>query len=319
MFPRPRYRGSRPIFVHITYFAIISLILVLVLVFSQEDNLNIFLSHQEIAQDTQTIPKPVIAETEPNISDKYANNNFVLTKKPKICITFISCGRSDYLNQTIFPLMDHVHKYEKKLRYELHWIDQAMRERQYFNERLHFHKRVYYYKALGYQTAFKTAFFICQAPYILLMEEDFLLVRGEKVPFIKYYIEILKNTNASLYGLLVRTLYKEGPIRKYDVITQNYGQRTAYGFAWRRYGWNNGAIIMKMREIQWIMNRTDYVNEFLLGRFARNHGYHYGYSIFTNDTWENATHFTGYMEHIGEASTHEKKQYKTACDQISWE
>lgn len=97
---------------------------------------------------------------------------------PQICLAFLSCcGRTDLLNHTIHAAIHHMEHDEPKLRYEIAWVDNGSGDE--LTRPIEASYQIEHALPLPQNAGLAYGmnlliFNLCQAPYILLLEEDWL-------------------------------------------------------------------------------------------------------------------------------------------------
>jgi hypothetical protein len=192
-----------------------------------------------------------------------------------ICITFVSCQRPDLLNQTLLAIMDHVTRYEPCLDYELHWVDQATKERVYFASRFRFEKRVLFSRRQGYAYAFRAVFFLCTLPYILIIEEDWI-IKHYPFPLISHSIEMIKSAPFNVYGVIIhwQTVVGRfgGPCVK-DEFASPYGPGLVWRFITCGYLYTNGPTVYRMENLRRMLEKDKYYSEWGFAQVAKGMNY----------------------------------------------
>lgn len=103
--------------------------------------------------------------------------------EPHICLAFLSCcGRTDLLNHTIAAAIRHMEQDEPKgLRYEIAWVDNGSGKdlTATIEESYQIEHALTLPQNAGLAFGMNLLIFnLCQAPYILLLEEDWLYLDG---------------------------------------------------------------------------------------------------------------------------------------------
>lgn len=193
-----------------------------------------------------------------------------------VCVTFISCNRGHLLRRAMKNLVTHLNTKEPWLCYELVWIDQATPDRDRFTKLYNFHKRLLVYRRQGYPFAFNYAFNLCQAPYILIIEEDLILQKNTSFPLISHTIELLNKLPYAVYGIVMRQVLRGSRTKtvRYDGSTK-YANMTAWGMRREKFRWNNGAIIARMKNVNEMLSRGPYLSEKKFSGVVRSLGMHY--------------------------------------------
>jgi GT2 family glycosyltransferase len=97
---------------------------------------------------------------------------------PQICLAFLSCcGRTDLLNHTLAAAIRHMEEDEVNLRYEIAWVDNGSGEENTFRieDSYQMEHALVLPQNAGLAYGMNLLIFnVCQAPYILLLEEDWL-------------------------------------------------------------------------------------------------------------------------------------------------
>jgi len=176
--------------------------------------------------------------------------------------------------QTLVSLFNHLDTVEPWLCYETIWIDQATENRQRFSDRFRFHTRLFFSKRVGLPTAFTYAFSLCTTPYIMLMEDDWL-INNTHFPVISHSLELIKKLPHQVYGVMLRKVEMQGrTLRRYDGTTK-YANSSAWAFLDRATAFNNPVTIHRMSNIQEMLKVEGYRSEGLFSRVARKMKYHY--------------------------------------------
>lgn len=196
--------------------------------------------------------------------------------KPEMCVTFISCNRPHLLEENFKKLLTHLSKKEPWLCYELNWVDQATPNRTKYSTSYDFNKRLLISKKAGYAFAFTHVFSMCQASYMLILEEDLILRDDVDFPLISHALELLKRQPSNVYGVVMRPLWYEhgDEFVKIDGNT-SYKNMSAWQVRRRRYQWNNGGLIVRMDNVHKLLSRGPYKSEEQFSARARNFGYTY--------------------------------------------
>jgi len=110
---------------------------------------------------------------------KIERQRFPETDTPQICIAFLSCcGRTDLLNHTIAAAIRHLEQDEPDgFRYEIAWVDNGSgyENTKFIEESYQIDHALPLEKNYGLAYGMNLLIFnLCTAPYILLMEEDWL-------------------------------------------------------------------------------------------------------------------------------------------------
>lgn len=235
--------------------------------------------------------------------------------EPELCITFISCNRPYFLELNLQRLLAHINRLEPWLCYEMNWIDQATPNRSRFSEAYKFHKRLLISKKTGYPFSFTHAFSMCQAPYMLLLEEDIILKEDVNFPLISHALELLKSFPDRIYGIVMRRVWKSPGDRFIPINgTTQYANMSAWNVRRGLYRWNNGGILVRMSNVHQILARAPYLSEEQFSTETKKLGFTYaimgptGSTPFTDlyiNTW--------FFDHAGEDGNASSIHNKEIC------
>jgi hypothetical protein len=182
-----------------------------------------------------------------------------------ICLSVLSCDRPYYLKSALSALQWHLDRNEPCLDYELHWIDQATIDRQYFLSRYRFHKTAFYYRRQGIPMAFLQAISFCTLPYILFVEED-RVMHQVSIPLISHAIELLRLAPFNIYGVVLQQepVVGEfgGPVRLWKNLSSPYPLPSeVWQFLSRRYMWVNAGTVYRMANVLAMVAHRNYRTE----------------------------------------------------------
>jgi hypothetical protein len=122
------------------------------------------------------------------------------------------------------------------------------------------------------------AFTLCTAPYILMLEEDWVF-RKTDIPILGNLVDILTEldkTAHNVYSMCIKILYVAGPIKRYDVYTHNLKPARVWVWTNRRNRFYNGGCMYRMSNINEMRKREDFSSEKHWMGLARRMGYDYG-------------------------------------------
>jgi Glycosyl transferase family 2 len=150
-----------------------ALLAFLSLAYAQHDNNNGF-DRSSFSRGTLAMTKQMTFPEDPFLTRK----NYP-ADKPHICLAFLSCcGRTDLLNHTLAGAIRHMEEDEPShLRYEIAWVDNGSGTEK--TQQIMDSYQIEHALALDQNTGLAFGmnlliFNLCQAPYILLLEEDWL-------------------------------------------------------------------------------------------------------------------------------------------------
>jgi hypothetical protein len=126
---------------------------------------------RNMASSTSQITNP----SEPRVK----RSNFPQTNDPHICLAFLSCcDRTDLLNHTMAAMIRHMEEDEPSfLRYEIAWVDNGSQadKTQEIADAYQIEHALRLPQNMGLAYGMNLLIFnLCNAPYILLLEEDWL-------------------------------------------------------------------------------------------------------------------------------------------------
>lgn len=219
--------------------------------------------------------------------------------KYNIIISIISCNRIYYLNLSISSIVNHIKLYENNLHFTFIILDQGTPYREYVVNKYNI-KNVFYMNPSGYSYSFKILFTYLYTNYVLLLEEDWIVIKNiEKLirysNFIYTSMLILSNTKV-IYGLYMRE-------HQIGYSTKRMDQRLNITYyevykPWKGCCYTNGASLYKSK----------YLKKMGYGKTERNTvdqciklNYHIGYI-----NWEylkTPNSITYPFKHIGVKST----------------
>jgi hypothetical protein len=185
------------------------------------------------------------------------------------------------------------------LTYEVIWIDQATRGRGNFTEQYRFDRKFFFAIPVGYPVSFRVAFTYCIHPYILLLEEDWLL-ENMSVPWLSLSIDLLARAPEELYGVLLRSDHMHGLMSRPEVPSCLIPSGSLWRVCPRGVHFTNGAAVYRMSSIRRIFDRYGYVDEAGFANAAKMMGYELS---FWNDGTMRPHHVPTRFRHIGEVSS----------------
>lgn len=231
-----------------------------------------------------------------------------LNKKVDICFTVISCDRLFLLKNTLKRFLRHVKKYEPNITYQLNWIDQASEGRQEILNQYHFHNRLFSYKRMGHPFSFTMGFHLCNADYIFLLEEDMYL-NDPKMDFITKIINVLKQTNDSIFGVVMREIPHEWFQKSPKEKIPNMDGLKCLNMLNLPFHFVNSPGIYKMKIINYLLSKGSYEREDKFGQLAKRH----------NKTFiiiDDKRFYYNLFTHIGASSVSSDKGQ--ICNNIVW-
>lgn len=106
---------------------------------------------------------------------------------PLVCLAFLSCcGRTNLLEETLKGIIRHMEEDEPKgLKYEIAWVDNGSgtKNQQYIANKFQIEHAVTLKENMGLAWGMNALIFdMCTAPYIMLLEEDWLYMDEAVVP-----------------------------------------------------------------------------------------------------------------------------------------
>jgi hypothetical protein len=213
-----------------------------------------------------------------------------------------SCNRPHYLDPVLKELFLFLKTVEVSLNYELIWIDQATRDREYFTQRYHFDKSFFYATPVGYPVSFRLAFDQCNHPYLFVLEEDWLIV-NTSIPWFSLSMDLLAHAPEEIYAILLRNEPLHHLIGRPLVPSCLIPSGSVWSVAPRRYHFTNGACVYRMSSIRRILDRYSYNSEASFSRRARAMGY---WLSFWTDGTKTPTEVPIRFAHIGTESSHNR-------------
>lgn len=160
--------------------------------------------------------------------------NFPSPNDPLLCIAFVSCGRLAYLRKTVASAFEHIEAFEPTLKYETLWVDQNPSD--YSAEiaaSFPFTARVVASQAMGFAWPRNVILEMCNAPFLLVLEEDFPLIAGiektissGRADFLAEAIDLISR-NSAVSGVLLRgeTDYTGPGVRYKECVDAETGMR----------------------------------------------------------------------------------------------
>lgn len=219
-------------------------------------------------------------------------------QKKSLLISIISCNRLEYLNKSLFYITNHINKYENNLYISFISIDQGTLNREIIFEKYKVSNN-FFLNPKGYAYSFSILFSYLYMKYVLILEEDWLIVDNvvKNLIFSNFLytsLNLLSDAN-NIYGLYLRQHIKGKSIKKINKKLNITYFEVIQPFSHACY--TNGASIYKTKNLI-IM---DYgVNETMTQRKCTELKFHIGfiYWKFKNDK------YTDYIfRHIGYKST----------------
>lgn len=252
---------------------------------------------------------PIIREVDYNMMRNARRYNC----EPDICISFFSCNRPDYFRQTLTAFMSFIQKYEKDLCYELNWFDQATPNREQFSRMYNFDKRVFIAKKSGYAISFDTAFRMCQAKYILLMEEDWMIYPHVNWSVLSFMMDLLDNAPTEVYGITLRAKALLSKMAHYRVKSSTIGMTNLWAFVRTDDMFMNGGTLYRMSNIREMMKVDGaYLSEEQFSRIGKQKRWYHSYWE-PDDNSKNAYNpeywYPGFLYHIGKHSQDKTHDY----------
>jgi hypothetical protein len=107
-----------------------------------------------------------------------------------LCIAVLSCDRSNYFRSTVPKLFEFIAKSESNLGYEIMWIHQATEDRVSLSRLYRFDKKFLFVRPIGFLASLRLAFSQCNREYMLVLEEDWLMVKMS-VPWLSVSMDLL--------------------------------------------------------------------------------------------------------------------------------
>lgn len=217
----------------------------------------------------------------------------------EVCVTFISCNRPHFLELNFKRLLTHFQTYEPWLCYDLNWIDQATPNRTRFSQAYDFNKRLWASKKSGYAFAFTHAFSMCQAPYMLIVEEDLVIREDVNFPLISHAIDLLKQLPHDVYGIVMHEVWmdRSDKLTKVDGKTK-YADLNTWTLKRRRYQWNNGGILVRMSNVHELLAKAPYISEKQFGSVAQELGFIYAVMVRGEQPFKNWVLSEWFFDHI---------------------
>lgn len=219
-------------------------------------------------------------------------------RKYSLLIASISCNRILYLNNSLLNIYNHIKKYEKKIESTLVNIDQGTPDIDLIlHER---NKNVFYLNPSRYVYSFKLLFSILYTNYLLILEEDWVLLDNIQnklkiTNFLYISMKVLQNSKM-IYGLYLRYHPKGNSTLRFDKhLNVKYYEVTE---PYKGFCYTNGASIYKAKYLK-IM--TYMGSEFQTARRCMKLKFHIGYIL-----WEfkNSSQGLFYIfKHTGKRST----------------
>lgn len=224
--------------------------------------------------------------------------NIYLYKIYTLTIAVISCNRINYLNLSISSIYNHIKKYENDIYVTFINFDQGTPNREVMYKTYNI-RNVFYMNPFGYTYSFTLLFSYLYSQYILLLEEDWIVINNieEKIKYRNFlYISMyVLSKSKSIYGLYLRQHNYGNKTKRVDnrfsIIYYEIHQPWIYCYT-------NGASIYKSKYLK----RMDYKSsESQTARRCMNLNYHIGYIY-----WEYIKSTSGLnypFAHIGLKST----------------
>lgn len=216
-------------------------------------------------------------------------------QKYTLTISIISCNRIYYFNLSLSRIIKHIKDYERYLIFTLIVYDQGTPNRENIINEYKI-KNFFYLNPNGYAYSFKLLFSYINTKYILILEEDWLIIKNiEKLivnsNFLYTSMKVLSNTN-SLYGLYLRHHPKGESTKKRDKIL-NITYYEVYK-PWKGFCYTNGASIYKTKYLK----KMNYGrSEYQTARKCMKLNYHIGFINWKLLNSNNGIYFP--FKHIG--------------------
>lgn len=221
-----------------------------------------------------------------------------------LLVAVIACNRYIYLNNTLFSFTKHILKYEKRLKYNIIYLDQGTKQRLYIKFTYKILNTVFM-NAVGYALSFNIIFSYLYTKYVLLLEEDWKVVNNiEKLiihpSFIKESILILDKIKI-IYGILLRET-KDVYVNFSVNVTTVMGKHILHIIQppKNRNTFTNGASIYRTLDLKHLKN---YESEYSASQFFRKNKYRMGFTYKGLNGKINSSHTQYVMKHIGLNST----------------
>eukprot|EP00727_Mastigamoeba_balamuthi_P001291 m51a1_g11159 hypothetical protein (255) ;mRNA; f:284058-284822 len=174
------------------------------------------------------------------------------------------------LVRTVESVFAHMREYEPRMEYQTVWVDQAPSpETEALAHKYPFASRAVAPHSMGFTWPYNVALFgLCTAPYVVLLEEDFPLVRGAekgliRPDFLRQAIEVVE-ANEGVHGVLLRQeadpdMWGSGKYGNYTAHEDARGNKWCYRWlprwgclALRSYAssWTNGAALYSLKKLR---------------------------------------------------------------------
>lgn len=216
-----------------------------------------------------------------------------------LAVAIISCNRYEYLNASISSIYHHFKYYEKNVNSNFIHFDQGTPNREIFSNKYSINN-AFYMNPNGYPYSFKILFSYLYSQFVLLLEEDWIIIHNieNKIKynsFLYLSMKLLLNTNL-IYGLYLRKhpkglstkrIYKEYNVTYYEVYEP-----------WMGCCYTNGASIYNSKYLKKMSYKE---SEFLTTLQCIKFDFHIGYIY-----WEYIDSCNGIeypFMHIGKRST----------------
>lgn len=223
----------------------------------------------------------------------YLYNIYTLT------IAVISCNRINYFNLSLFSISNHIKKYENDIYVKFINFDQGTPNREVVYNTYNI-RNVFYMNPFGYAYSFKLLFSYLFSQYVLLLEEDWMVINNieEKIKYKNFlYISMyVLSKSKSIYGLYLRPHPNGNRTKKFN----NRFKITYYEIyqPWRGFCYTNGASIYTSKYLK----KMDYKSsEFQTARRCMNLNYRIGYIYWEYFKSKNGLNYP--FTHIGLKST----------------
>lgn len=221
-----------------------------------------------------------------------------------ILITIFSCNRFNYLNRTVNAFYKHLYLYEKNLKYNTVYIDQGTIQRNFIVEKFHILNRVYM-NPIGYELSFNVIFSYLYTKYILLLEEDWEVVKDIEKQILYpsfiaesiYILDIIK----LIYGILLRNIPDINVNYSINVVT-SMGKHLLNVLKPQknRFTFTNGASIYRSSDIKHLKY---YINEYSTSQYFKHNNYKMGFTYKGLKGLINSSNSQFVMKHIGKKTT----------------
>lgn len=230
----------------------------------------------------------------------YCSTLFYRINKADLLISIFSCNRYNYLNRTLIAFSNHLVLYEKGLKYNIIYLDQGTIERELIVEKYDIFNTIFMNPS-NYTFSFKLVFSYLYTKYILLLEEDWEVVKDiEKFIFYPSFIKesiLILDIVKVVYGILLRNIADLKVNYTLNVVTK-MGKHILNVLKYQksRYSFTNGVSIYRTSDLKLI---NYYINEYTTSQYFRQNNYRMGFTFKGLKGSINSSNTQYVMKHIG--------------------